>query len=186
MARDYKAEYQRRIQRGAARGLSRSQARGHARAHEPAMRTGSKPDERFERALKSLRLTNNQSWSARSAGISVERFRRFLRENNLAQRDGRSWKLTDDRLREITMITNGKIRPLRVFGYETASLIGQYGNAVGNFLRTNDVNFLEPFKGRSIHDASGVEHIFETNPNTLYRLVHAGGETFEVIYRLIS
>ncbi len=95
--RDFKAEYQRRIANALKRGLSRSQARGHAKAGEKPVRA--KPvqsDARLEDALKLLRQTGNQSLAAKEAGVSAERFRRFLRSNGLAERQGRQWRITDN------------------------------------------------------------------------------------------
>ena len=82
--RNYQAEYHGRLERGRARGLTRSQARGHARAQEASLNAKPiKSDERLERALRELRRTNNQAFAAKEAGISPERFRRFLREQIL-------------------------------------------------------------------------------------------------------
>ncbi|MBY0344659.1 MAG: hypothetical protein K2Q29_12460 [Sphingomonadales bacterium] len=185
--RDYKAEYQRRIANAAKRGLSRSQARGHARAGENSVRA--KPvqsDDRLEDALKLLRQTGNQSRAAKEAGVSAERFRRFLRSNALAERQGRQWLITDNRSRRMTVITDGDAIALTLRDFEQSSLNGKHQAAVGMFLRTNDADLLAPFEGRSVIDAAGKAHPLETDPNALYRIDNAGGEEFHQIYRLIT
>lgn len=185
--RDYKAEYQRRIANAAKRGLSRSQARGHARASEAPIRAKPvKSDERLEVALKHLRQTGNQGRAAKEAGVSAERFRRFLRSNSLAERHGRQWRITDNRTRRMTVITGGDSIELNLRDFEQASLNGRHLAAVGAFLRTNDIDLLRPFEGQSVIDATGQAHPLETDPNALYRLAHAGGEVFHEIYRLIE
>lgn len=183
--RDYKAEYQRRIANAAKRGLSRSQARGHARAGEKPIRTKRvKSDERLEAALKLLRQTNNQGRAAKEVGVSAERFRRFLRSNALAKRQGRKWVLTDNRNRRMTVITDGEAVELTLRDFEQASLNGRHLSAVGAFLRTNDIDQLRPFEGQSVIDAAGQAHPLEVDPNALYRLAHAGSEVFHEVYRL--
>jgi hypothetical protein len=183
--RDYKTEYQRRIANAAKRGLSRSQARGHARAGEVSVRTKPvKSDGRLEAALKLLRQTGNQGRAAKEAGVSVERFRRFLRGNSLAERLGRKWRITDSRSRRMTVITGGDSIELTLRDFEQASLNGRHLAAVGAFLRSNDIDLLRQFEGQSVIDASGQTHPLETDPNALYRLAHAGSEVFHEIYRL--
>lgn len=183
--RDYKAEYARRIANAAKRGLSRSQARGHARAGETTIRSKTlKSDERLEAALKLLRQTGNQGRAAKEAGVSAERFRRFLRTNALAQRQGRRWHITDNRTRRMTVISGGEASEITLRDYEQASLNGKHLAAVGAFLRSNDIDLLRPFDGQSVVDASGEAHPLETDPNALYRLAHAGSEVFHEIYRL--
>lgn len=183
--RDYKAEYARRIANAKKRGLSRAQARGHARAGEKPIRGSRlKSDERLEAALKLLRQTNNQGRSAKAAGVSAERFRRFIRTNNLAKRQGRKWVLTDNRNRRMTVITDGEAVELTLRDFEQASLNGKHLAAVGTFLRTNDIDQIRPFEGQSVIDAAGQSHPLETDPDALYRLAAAGDEVFHEIYRL--
>jgi hypothetical protein len=184
--RNYQAEHLRRLARGRARGLSRSQARGHARAHEASLKPKSaKTDPQLERALRELRLTNNQAKAAKEAGVSPERFRRFLRERKLAERKGRVWEITDNRPRDMTAMTTRGAIDLKLPDYETASLVGQHNAAVKTFLDDNDISHLQPFEGSTIKDTSGRTHVLETRPNVIRRL-DASGETFEQIYRIVQ
>ena len=102
--RDFKAENARHNASASKRGLGRSQGRGHARSSESA--NHSKPvasDERLEAALRSLHQTGNQGAAAKEARVAPERFRRFLRQNALADRKGRTWRITDNRPRRMTV-----------------------------------------------------------------------------------
>jgi hypothetical protein len=183
--RDFRAEYRRRIVNAAKRGLSRSQARGHARANEaPVRSTPIAGDKRLEDALKLLRQTGNQGRAAKEFGISAERFRRFLRANGLAERQGQKWTITDNRSRHMTVITGGEAIKMDLRDFPQSSLNSQHLNAVQAFLRTNDIDLLRPFEGRSVIDAKGTAHLLEIDPNALYRLAHAGGEAFHEVYRL--
>ncbi len=183
--RDYKAEYQRRLANAEKRGLSRSQARGHAKSNEtPIKAKPIKSDAKLETALKLLRETGNQARAAKEAGISAERFRSFLRGNGLAERQGKKWRITDNRPRRMTVITGGETVELILRDFEQSSLNGRHLAAVGAFLRSNDIDLISPFDGQSVIDANGKTHPLETDPNELYRLSHAGGEVFHQIYRL--
>ena len=185
--RDFKAEYQRRLARAVERGLSRSQARGHARSGEAPIRPKSlKSDDHLEAALKALRRTGKQTTAAKEAGVSPERLRRFLRENALAEWHGRQWRFSDQRPRRMTVISNGEAREHVLLGFDQASLNGQHLNAVRQFLGSNDIEFLLPFEGRSVTDAQGRAHPFETDPNTLHRIAAQGDEVFHNVYRLIQ
>lgn len=183
--RDYRAEYQRRIANAAKRGLSRSQARGHARSGEAPLRPQPvKSDAQLEAALKLLRQTGHQGRAAKEAGVSAERFRRFLRSNALAERQGKHWQIADHRTRKMTVITGGEVVVITLRDFEQSSLNGRHLAAVGAFVRTNDIDLLHPFEGQSVIDEAGIAHPLETDPNALYRLAHAGSEVFHEIYRL--
>jgi len=184
--RDYKAEYARRLANAAKRGLSRSQARGHARPGEAVLRPPTNANMRMlEKAYRQLRVTGNLSATAKTYGISTERFRRFVRDNALATRQGRSWIFTDRRLRKMSVISGERMRTVTLDSFEQASLNGEYLNAVKLFLSSNDLNHLKPFLGRSVINAKGKAYPLETNPNALHRLAAAGSELFHEIYRLV-
>lgn len=184
--RDHKAEYQRRLARAASRGMSRSQARGHAKSGEAPIRSRPERDrDTLEAALKALRQTGNQSDAARSAGISTERFRRFLRENSFAERRGKSWVFTDNRDREMLVISRGVSKTRTLRGFENASVNGRYLAVVDKAVSTNTPDLLRPFEGVFITDAKGKRHPLETDLNTLHHLRNVGSEVFHDVYRLI-
>lgn len=186
--RDYKLEYQRRLIRAFAKGYSRSQARGHAAAGEKSIRSpplSAVHDIRLEVALKDLRRTQNQRQAAKNAGISVERFRKFLRENQLAKHQKRQWVFDDLRPREITALAIQGAIIVTVAGFEQASLVGQHEAAVKAFLNTNDAAMLASFKGLSVTDTAGQIHFLEANPNAIHRLANSDFESFEMVYRLV-
>jgi hypothetical protein len=185
--RDYAAEYRRRMERGLKRGWSRSKARGHKKPLKPRTKPlSADAGQRFEDALRALRLFNNQKLAAQSGGVSPRAFRRFLRENRLAHfRKGR-WRFTDRRQRKVRAITTRGDKDLKVKGFNPASAVMRHRAAVREFLNTNDPSLLERFKNWPIVDAEGRTHHLETRPNVLYRLSAAGSESYEEIYRLTT
>ena len=150
--RDYKAEYQRRIARGRARGLSRSQARGHPKAKErPIKAAPSVADDKINAAILDMHHGESLSASARSSHVSAERLRRFITQGRLAKLKGRRWIMSDDRPRRVTVLTDGRQQNIIVDGFEQASLVGKHHNAVGAFVRTNDIELLAQFEiGRAV------------------------------------
>lgn len=184
--RDFKAEYARRIERAAGRGLSRSQGRGHARSGEaPIKGARLKADDRLETALRMLRQTGDRSAAAKSVNIAPERLRRFLRENVQIEGRGRALKITDNRPRDMTVISHGMADVLRLRDFDQASLNGRHLAAVKEFIGTNDRELLLPFEGRAVIDAKGKAHALETDPNALHRIAAQGDEVFHEIYHLV-
>lgn len=186
--RNYKAEYARRLARAFAKGLSRAQARGHAKPGEAWIKPQrAKADSApLEAALKSLHAGGSLQRAAHDNRISAERFKKYLADRGLARRVGRRWQITDTRRREMTVISAGRAQNLILKDLENASFNGRHLAAVGQFLVSNDAQLLIPFEGQSVIDASDVPHIFETNPNILYRIAQSGSEIYEQVYRLIQ
>lgn len=185
--RDYKAEYQRRIANAEKRGLSRSQARGHAKASEASVgKRSSKPDPRFEDALKLYRQTGNRAGAAKSLGIAPERFSRFLSDVVQVSGRGKSLKIADSRPRDMTVITDGDRRRMRLRDFEQASFNGEHLNAVKAFVSSNDIDVLRRFDGQSVIDAKGDAHPLETDPNILHRIVASDEPAFPEIYRIVQ
>ncbi len=185
--RNYKAEYRRRIERGLARGLSRSQARGHPKANERAIEPiVTKGDPGLEAAIREMNHGTSLTAAARSRHISAERLRRFLIVEDLAERDGRRWVATDTRPRQVPVMTGGRERTLIVDGYDQARLVGEHRQAVGAFVRTNDIELIKPFEGRFVRAASGRKYPLETDPNALHRIASMDTPPFHEIYEIVS
>lgn len=187
--RDYQAEYARRIARGLAKGLSRSQARGHPRpkeVHASPRTQVPQYDRRLELGLKALRNGQSLTEAAHSIRVSRERLSHYLSQSGVVEKHQGRWRVRqDDRVRELSIFSQGKQKLIRVRGFETAAEIGRYMAAVGRFLETNDLGYLKPFQGISVTEVTGKSHLLETRPNVLYRLDQAGGASFEQVYRIV-
>ena len=71
-------------------------------------------------------------------------------------------------------------------GFDQASLVGKHHDAVGQFVRTNDIDLIEPFLGKSVRGANGREHPLETDPNELHRIAAMDSPPFHEIYEIVS
>jgi hypothetical protein len=160
-----------------------SASKRHRAARKPSR---IRPDEALETALKYLREGRSQRRAAEIGMIPVKRFRNFLRSNKLAKFKGGRWQITDRRIREITVISEGRPLLIKVRGFSPASLTMRHRAAVQHFLDSNDAALLTPFEGLTVADISKQKHVLETRPNVLLRLANAGGDAEMKIYRLID
>jgi hypothetical protein len=187
--RDYRVEYDRRTASGAAKGISRSQARGHPKASEAAVSVRRLPkpieDDRLQLALKVLRQEKSLTTAAREAKISPERLRRYAAEKSIIERQGRRWVVRHELPRRMLLFSDARAVQVVVGDFASASKVGRFMSAVSAFLRTNNPAGLREFEGMSVGDISGKIHVFETRPNTLYRLASAHDQSFEHIYRIV-
>jgi hypothetical protein len=143
-------------------------------------------DGRLTTTLRVFRATHNASAAAKTGHVSRERFARFLRDQEVAARHGRGWTITDNLVRELDIISQGRRIVVRVRGFDAASTIELHNAAVRKFVRhADDLTPLAPFEGVVMTDAAGRRHLLETRPNTLLRLAATGGDVFESVYRII-
>ena len=185
--RDFKAEYRRRIERGLARGLSRSQARGHPKPGERLVEaTPVEADSKINAAILDMNRGNAMTATAKSRNVSVERLRRYLAAQRLAERKGRRWVISDGRPRQVPVMTGGRVRILTLNGYDQARLVGEHHQAVGAFVRTNDIELIKPFEGMFVRAASGRKYPLETDPNELHRIASMDTPPFHEIYAITS
>ena len=71
-------------------------------------------------------------------------------------------------------------------GFEQASLVGKHHNAVGAFVRTNDIELLAQFEDLSVRAANGQLYLLETDPNELHRIAAMDTPPFHEIYQITS
>lgn len=143
-------------------------------------------DPRLEIAVKGMNRGSSLTAAARSVNLPPKSLETFVRPRRLAKRKGRRWVIKDNRLRRVPVITKGRIRLLTVRGYQQARLVGEHYNAAGDFVRTNDVELIDPFKGCSVQTVKGKQHPLETDPNELHRIAAMDTPPFHEIYEIIS
>ena len=83
-------------------------------------------------------------------------------------------------------MTGGRVVKPTVRGYEQARLTGAHYHAVGQFVKTNNREFIKPFEGRSVTAANGRQYPLETDPNALHRIAAMDTPEFHEIYHITS
>ena len=133
-----------------------------------------------------LEMNRGQSLTAasRESGIPREQLKSLLIGRRLARRKGDRWTIKDNRPRRVPVMTKGRSRNFTVAGFKEAQLVGEHHNAVGDFVRTNDIALLRPFEGRSVRLTTGKEIPLETDPNALHRIAAMDTPPFHEIYEI--
>jgi hypothetical protein len=88
----------------------------------------------------------------------------------------------DSRLRMLLIPKPEGVREVAIRGSERASQVGKFWAAVQKYLQTGDHSALLRFKGKSVTDASGKQHLFLADLKQLDRQASAGVLSFESIY----
>jgi hypothetical protein len=144
-------------------------------------------DPKLEVGVRELRKGKSLKAAARSAHVASERLRSYMDQVGRVERvKGRLVIRDDMRTRSVPIFSQGREVEVVLPGYDEARLAGEYMSAVGHFLRTNDVSYLVPFRGKSVQDLNGKRHLLETRPNVLYRLNLDSTESYEQIYRIVA
>jgi hypothetical protein len=124
--------------------------------------------------------------AAREFHVSRRRLQGFLVQHRLAKRKGQRWVIKDNWPRRVPVMTGGRFRVLTVRGYKEARLVGEHHNAAGEFVRTNDIQLIKPFSGRTVQTVSGRKYPLETSPNALHRIAAMDTPSFNEIYEITS
>jgi hypothetical protein len=143
-------------------------------------------DPRLEEGVKRVRAGGTLAEAARDARTTQARMAAYLAATGVARQEGGRWTVGPDRRpRAVVLYSRGRAVEVVVGGYDEARLVGEYMNAVARLQEVNDPSPLAPFRGRGVTDARGRSHPFETDPAELYRLMAAGPEPFEQVYRIV-
>jgi hypothetical protein len=175
-----------------ARALTKAQARGHAEPNprrkrgKPKKAAAPKADKKLNAAILEMNRGRSLTAAARLAHVSAERLRTFLQANQVAKRKGRRWIPRDNRPRRVLVTTKGTMRVVFVAGYEPARLVGEHHHAASAFVRTNDLELLKPFEGKSVRSIDGKSYPLETDPNALHRIAAMDTPPFHEIYEITS
>ena len=149
-------------------------------------RMTSRQQEAYERALLALGLMRRDGLSlaaaTREAGTQPETARRFIRAVLIRVRGRWEAKPADRLQRRMLFYDTKGTKFVTIRSSAAASHIGEYHNAMKEFLETGNRSKLKPFAGRSIVDARGQRHRFVTGPKVIRRLARAGEFRFESIY----
>lgn len=187
MARNAKPKRRRKKQPRPARCASVRRRKGAAHRKKPQ-----RPRKRFratlliEIAVRKMNQGRSLSAAARSVRLPSADLQRLLKKLGLLKRKGKRWVFSDDRPRRIQVVTEGRTRNVIVRGYEQSHLLSEYHHAVREFLRTNNLKTLKPFKDRTVQAVSGREFILETDPNALHRIAAMDSPQFHEIYEITS
>ena len=143
-------------------------------------------DPRIELAIKDMNRGASLTATARSHGLSRDSLQADLKKRRLVKRRKGRWVTQDNRKRRVPVMTDGQFRVLIVPNYKQSALVGAHHDAVGKFVRTNDISLIEPFEGKSVKAVSGRKYPLETDPNELHRLAAMDTPPFHEIYEITS
>jgi hypothetical protein len=143
-------------------------------------------DPRAEAAVLEMNRGRSLTAAARDSQLSRKQLQNYVTLRRLAKRKGQRWVSKDTRLRQVPVMTRGRFRVLTVRGYEPARLVGEHHHAAGEFVRTNDIKLIKPFRGRTVQAVNGRRYILETDPNALHRIAAMDSPPFHEIYQITS
>ena len=124
--------------------------------------------------------------AAREEQIPRKQLQSYLTEQRLVKRKGQRWVTKDTRPRRVPVMTKGRFRVLTVSGYDQARLVGEHHQAVGEFVRTNAIELIKPFAGKTVETVGGRKYPLETRPNALHRIAAMDTPPFHEVYEITS
>jgi transcriptional regulator with XRE-family HTH domain len=142
------------------------------------------------RALEAVSLMRSKgltlSEAARRSGTTPATVQKYAASALRSEPDRVSVRASDQLVREMTLPTPDGKQVVRVKGSRDASQVGEYWNAVADYLQTGDRSGLSQFEGETIRDSRGQTWQFLTDLRVLRRLGQAGVLSFEDIYQVTA
>ena len=139
------------------------------------------------RSLSALsKMRQGLSLTAAAKEVGIDRRTALIHLGGaLVKPEGRYIAKPKDKIsRSMVINTQGKQTVITVRNSKTASTIGQYHNAVRQYLNTGDRSALNAFEKITIIDSAGVKHRLETNIKKIKTIESAKEEPeFFEIYR---
>ena len=178
---------------------SLSQLRGHPKFKERVVST-IKPEPIYKRSWNSIsrkdlnqrekslevlrKVRNGESLSNASRELHTSPETVIKNTNAFRKVRGKWIPKSQDRIsRVMSFNENGKQSWVEIRDSRTASRIGKYNSAVGEFLRTGNTDVLKSFT-KPFKDADGKLHYFETDPDKLFEIAESQEEPeFWEIYK---
>jgi hypothetical protein len=143
-----------------------------------------------ERALETLTLMRAKglslSQAASKAGTTAKTVRKYATSGLRRTPRGYVARPSDRLVRQMALPTAEGKQTVRVKGSRDAYQVGEYWNAVSDFLQTGDTSKLREFEGRAIRDSRGETWQLVTDRRVLRRLGQAGVLSFEDIYEVTA
>ena len=140
----------------------------------------------IEAAIRDINRGRSLIAAARESQIPAKQLQQVLAQQRLIKRKGSRWVAKDSRPRRVPVMTGGRFRVLTVRGYEEARLVGEHHHAAGEFVRSNAIELIKPFEGRTVQTVSGRKYPLETDPNALHRIAAIDTPPFHEIYDITS
>jgi hypothetical protein len=140
----------------------------------------------IEAAVRDINRGRSLTVAARESQIPAKELQKILVQHRLVKRKGQRWIAKDDRPRRVPVMTGGRFRVLTVRGYDEARLVGEHHHAAGEFVRTNAIELIKPFKGKTVETVGGRKYPLETSPNALHRIAAMDTPPFHEIYEITS
>lgn len=143
-------------------------------------------DPRAEASVLEMNRGQSMTAAARVSGLPRKQLQNYVTQRRLASRKRGRWVAKDNRPRRVPVMTRGRIRVVTVPNYEQARLAGEHWHNVGEFVRTNDLDYIRPFKGKAVEALNGRRYPLETDPNALHRIAAMDSPPFHEIYEITS
>jgi hypothetical protein len=117
--------------------------------------------------LRRIRHGDSLADSCKETGISEKEAVKYLRSCIYKKKARWLPKKYDSIERALQIYENGEIRTIVIKGSKNSAVVGEYYNAVKNYLVSGDSGYLKPFKKKIIIDAYGKKHKLETDPDKI-------------------